>query len=91
MPPVTSSPDVADQLLEVVGPGFATDWTLARGTNLSKIEIEEKRRGRKRSSYLDFGLTGSTDVVSNRAAVDRAVLLELIKTNLRNKALRELV
>ena len=49
MPPVTltSSPDVADQLLEVVGPGFATDWTLARGTNLSKIEIEEKREETK--------------------------------------------
>ena len=45
------------------------------------------------TSYLDglVGLAGSTDVMTKGAAVDRAILLELVKTNLRNKALREFV
>ena len=52
MPSVFSSPDVADELLEVVGPGFATDWTLARGTNLNKMEIEGKRNEKKFLTWI---------------------------------------
>ena len=87
----TSAPELVDQLLEVVVPGIATDWTLAGGTDLYKIEIKQNRRGKKQRSYLDVDLAVSTDVVTHRAAVDRPVLLELIETNLGNKALREFV
>ena len=63
---------------------------LAGGTGLN-MKIEMTRRGMKQRSDLDVDLADSTDVVTHGAAVDRAVLLELIKTNLGNKALREFV
>ena len=48
MPSADSSPEVVDELLEVVVPGFATDPTLARGTDLNmKIEMEQKRNDTK--------------------------------------------
>ena len=84
----SSSPEIADQLLKIVGPDF--DRTLARGTNL-KTEID--RIELKPISYLDglVGLAGPTDVMTKDAAVDRAILLELVKTNLEKKTLRDFV
>ena len=49
------------------------------------------RRGKKYISYLDLDLADSTDVMTHGAAVDRTVLMELIETNLGNKALRDFV
>ena len=88
----SSSPEIADQPLKIVGP--AVDWTLARGTNLN-TRIERIELAWKPISYLDalelVGLARSTDVMTKDAAVDRAILLELVKTNLRNKTLRDFV
>ena len=91
MPQSISSPEVADQFLEVVGPGLATDGTLAGGTNLNKMELRAEQ-GMRQRSYLDLlGLADSTDVMTNGAAVDGTIFLELVETNLRNETLTESV
>ena len=66
---------------------LATNWTLTGGTNLNmKIEI---KLAWTPLSYLDTWFAGVTDVMTSETAVDGAIFLELDKTNLRNKTLRD--
>ena len=82
--PDISSPEVSNQLLEVVSP--TTELTLAHGTNLRKIE---NKFVCKPIFYRDCltSLAFSTEMVTNHTAKDRDIRLEPFETDLGNKIL----